>query len=116
MRSLFLAAAAAHAVLVAILFTASVDVMLLSGIGILATLVTGVVGLVRKGVGAGMWAGAVAGIVALLGWGSWLFIWATDPDRNDPVINVAGILLPGLAVVVYLVAGVLPSTRRDVAG
>lgn len=69
MRSLFLAAAAAHAVLVAVLFTASVDVMLLSGIGIVATLVTGVVGLVRKGIGAGMWAGAVAGLVALLGWG-----------------------------------------------
>lgn len=54
MRSLFLAAAAAHAVLVVILFTANVDVMLLSGIGVVATLVTGVVGLVRKGIGAGM--------------------------------------------------------------
>ncbi|MBP2333229.1 MULTISPECIES: hypothetical protein [Corynebacterium] len=116
MRSLFLAAAAAHAVLVAVLFTASVDVMLLSGIGIVATLVTGVVGLVRKGIGAGMWAGAVAGLIALLGWGSWLLVWATDPDRNDPVINVWGILLPGLAVIIYLVAAALPSTRRDVAG
>ena len=117
MRPLFLAAAAAHAVLVAILFTATVDVMLLSGIGIVVTLVTGVVGLVRKGIGAGMWAGAVAaGLVALLGWGSWLLVWATDPDRNDPVINVWGILLPGLAVVVYLVAAALPSTRRDVVG
>ena len=52
MRLLFFAAAAAHAVLVAILFTASVDVMLLSGIGVVVTLVTGVVGLVRKGIGA----------------------------------------------------------------
>lgn len=110
MRLLFFAAAAAHAVLVAILFTASVDVMLLSGIGVVVTLVTGVVGLVRKGIGAGMWAGAVAGLVALLGWGSWLLVWATDPDRNDPVINVWGILLPGLAVIVYLVAAVLPSS------
>lgn len=116
MRSLFLAAAAVHAVLVAVLFTASVDVMLLSGVGIVATLVTGVVGLVRKGIGAGMWAGAVAGLIALLGWGSWLLAWAMDPDRNDPVINIWGILLPGLAVIVYLVAAALPSTRRDMVG
>ena len=42
-----------------------------------------------------------------------MIVWATDPDRNDPVINVWGILVPGLAVIVYLVAAALPSTRRD---
>lgn len=39
MRLLFFAAAAAHAVLVAILFTASVDVMLLSGLAVIVYLV-----------------------------------------------------------------------------
>ena len=113
MRSLFLAAAAVHAVLVAaIMLALRIDIMILSAIGILATLVIGGVAFARGGRGAGMWAGLVAGVIALVGWGSWLVLWAIDTGRGGAVINIWGILLPALAVIVYLVAALLPATRR----
>ena len=113
MRSLFLAAAAVHAVLVAaIMLALRIDIMILSAIGILATLAIGGVAFARGGRGAGMWAGLVAGVIALVGWGSWLVLWAIDTGRGGAVINIWGILLPALAVVVYLVAALLPATRR----
>ena len=113
MRSLFLAAAAVHAVLVAaIMLALRIDIMILSAIGILATLVIGGVAFARGGRGAGMWAGLVAGVIALAGWGSWLVLWAIDTGRGGAVINIWGILLPALAVIVYLVAALLPATRR----
>ena len=113
MRSLFLAAAAVHAVLVAaIMLALRIDIMILSAIGILATLAIGGVAFACGGRGAGMWAGLVAGVIALVGWGSWLVLWAMDTGRGGAVINIGGILLPALAVIVYLVAALLPSTRR----
>lgn len=113
MRALFLIAAAVHAALVAvIMLTLHVDIMVLSAVAILATLAIGAVAFARGGRGAGMWAGLAAGLIALAGWGSWFVLWAMNPDRSDPVINIWGILLPGLAVLVYLVAAALPSTRR----
>lgn len=111
MRWLFLAAAAVHAALLAvIMLTLRIDIMILSAIGILATLAIGGVAFARGGRGAGMWAGLVAGVIALAGWGSWLVLWAIDTGRGGAVINIWGILLPGLAVLVYLVAAVLPSS------
>ena len=53
-----------------------------------------------------------AGLTALSGWGSWLVLWALDPSRTDGSINVIGVLLPPVAVIVYLVAALLPQTRR----
>ena len=82
----------------------------MSAIGILATLAIGGVAFARGGRGAGMWAGLVAGVIALAGWGSWLVLWTIDTGRGGAVINIWGILLPGLAVLVYLVAAVLPSS------
>lgn len=111
MRTLFLIAAAIHALLVAaVMLTLSVDIIALSAIGILATLIIGGIAMVRRGRGAGMWAGLVAGVIALAGWGSWLVLWTIDTGRGGAVINIWGILLPGLAVLVYLVAAVLPSS------
>ena len=112
MRTLFLIAAAIHALLVAIMLALHVDIMILSAIGLLATLIIGGLAMVRRGRGAGMWAGLVAGVIALAGWGSWLVLWAIDTGRGGAVINIWGILLPALAVIVYLVAALLPSTRR----
>ena len=117
MRTLFLIAAAIHALLVAIMLALHVDIMILSAIGLLATLIIGGLAMVRRGRGAGMWAGLVAGVIALAGWGSWLVLWTIDTGRGGAVINIWGTLLPGLAVLVYLVAAVLPSsagTRRAV--
>ena len=110
MRTLFLIAAAIHALLVAIMLALHVDIMILSAIGLLATLIIGGLAMVRRGRGAGMWAGLVAGDIALAGWGSWLVLWTIDTGRGGAVINIWGILLPGLAVLVYLVAAVLPSS------
>ncbi|MFD5868135.1 hypothetical protein ACFWGD_05900 [Corynebacterium sp. NPDC060344] len=118
MRSLFLVAAAIHTLLVAaVMLTLNVDIMVLSAIALLATLIIGGVAFARRGRGAGMWAGALAGLIAIAGWGSWLVLWAMDPGRGGAAINIWGILLPGLAVLVYLVAAALPSsagTRRTV--
>lgn len=110
MRTLFLIAAAIHALLVAgVMLTENIDIMVLSAIGILATLIIGGIAMVRRGRGAGMWVGGVAGLIALIGWGSWPVLWAIDTGRGGAVINIWGVLLPGLAVLVYLVAAVLPS-------
>ena len=110
MRTLFLIAAAIHALLVAIMLALHVDIMILSAIGILATLAIGGVAFARGGRGAGMWAGLVAGVIALAGWGSWPVLLTIDSGRGGAVINIWGILLPGFAVLVYLVAAVLPSS------
>ena len=117
MRTLFLIAAAIHALLVAIMLALHIDIMILSAIGLLATLIIGGLAMVRRGRGAGMWAGALAGLIAIAGWGSWPVLLTIDSGRGGAVINIWGILLPGLAVLVYLVAAVLPSsagTRRAV--
>ncbi|WP_180965742.1 hypothetical protein [Corynebacterium xerosis] len=39
-------------------------------------------------------------------------LWAIDTGRGGAVINIWGILLPALAVVVYLVAALLSATCR----
>lgn len=113
MRAPFFIAAAIHLALTVCLMAAlEINVLILAAIGMIATLIIGGLAFYRRGSGPGMWAGAVAGLVALVGWGSWLMVWAEDPEGNQPVINIAGVLLPALAVVVYLLAGLLPSTRR----
>lgn len=110
MRTLFLVAAAIHALLVAIMLALHVDIMILTAIGLLATLIIGGLAMVRRGRGAGMWVGGVAGLIALIGWGSWPVLLTIESGRGGAVINIWGILLPGLAVLVYLVAAVLPSS------
>lgn len=68
MRTLFLIAAAIHALLVtAVMLTLSVDIIALSATGILATLIIGGLAMVRRDRGAGMWAGALAGLIAIGG-------------------------------------------------
>ena len=54
MRTLFLIAAAINALLVAIMLALHVDIMILSAIGLLATLIIGGLAMVRRGRGAGM--------------------------------------------------------------
>ncbi|MDO5511874.1 hypothetical protein [Corynebacterium sp.] len=114
MRTLFLGAAAAHALLVGCQWL-PVDIMILAVAGVIAALVVGGVVLVRNGPIASVWVGTAASLTALIGWGSWLVIWALDPSRSDPAINIIGVLLPPVAVIVYLVAAFLPSTRRGAA-
>lgn len=116
MRTLFLTAAAVHAVLVAgVWLPLPIDVMLLAGIGVAAALSVGIIALIRNGPVAPLWVGTAAGLTALIGWGSWLVLWALDPGRTDDTVNVIGVLFPPLAVVIYLVAALLPATRRGFA-
>lgn len=113
MRTLLLAAAGIHAVLIALMLrNGPVDVMVLAGIGVVATLVTGVMILTRDGAIGTVWVGTVAGLAALAGLGSWLLLWFLDPERTGAVINITGILAPGLAVLLYLLAALLPGRRR----
>ena len=112
-RTFFLTAAAVHAVLVAgVWLPLPIDVMLLAGIGVAAALAVGLIALIRNGPVAPLWVGTAAGLTALIGWGSWLVLWALDPSRTaTQPVNFIG-LLPPVAVVLFLVAALLPSTRR----
>jgi len=115
-RTLFLTAAAVHAALFALVFlTSSLDVMLASVLGVAFALAFGLFTLIRNGPIAPLWVGTAAGLTALIGWGSWLVLWALDPGRTDDTVNVIGVLFPPLAVVIYLVAALLPATRRGFA-
>lgn len=113
MRTLFLTAAAVHAALFALVFlTSSLDVMLASVLGVAFALAFGLFPLIRNGPIAPLWVGTAAGLTALIGWGSWLVLWALDPSRTaTQPVNFIG-LLPPVAVVLFLVAALLPSTRR----
>lgn len=113
MRTLFLTAAAVHAALFALVFlTSSLDVMLASVLGVAFALAFGLFTLIRNGPIAPLWVGTAAGLTALIGWGSWLVLWALDPSRTaTQPVNFIG-LLPPVAVVLFLVAALLPSTRR----
>ncbi|GAB3703714.1 hypothetical protein [Corynebacterium nasicanis] len=112
MRTLLFLAAAFHAALFAVLLlTSRVDVMLLAVLGVLAALAVGGVVLVRNGPIATVWVATAAGLIGLLGWGSWLVLWALDPSRSDGAINIIGVLLPPIAGLVYLVAALLPTRR-----
>lgn len=116
MRTLFLTASAVHAVLIAgVWLTPAVDVMLLAGLGVAVAVAIGLIALIRNGPVAPLWVGTAAGLTALIGWGSWLVLWALDPGRTDDTVNVNGVLFPPLAVVIYLVAALLPATRRGFA-
>jgi len=112
-RTLFLTAAAVHAALFALVFlTSSLDVMLASVLGVAFALAFGLFTLIRNGPIAPLWVGTAAGLTALIGWGSWLVLWALDPSRTaTQPVNFIG-LLPPVAVVLFLVAALLPSTRR----
>ncbi|MDO5670019.1 MAG: hypothetical protein Q4G50_08455 [Corynebacterium sp.] len=113
MRNLFLIAAAIHAVLFALAWlAASIDIMILAGIGVVAALAVGLTALIRNGPIAPLWVGTAAGLTALIGWGSWLVLWALDPSRTNAALNILGVLLPPIAVLVYLVAALLPAARR----
>jgi len=112
-RTLLLATAALHAALFAVPFlTSTLDIMLAAGVAMVLTLATGVFVLGRNGPVGTVWVATAAGLTALSGWGSWLVLWALDPSRTDGSINVIGVLLPPVAVIVYLVAALLPQTRR----
>jgi len=112
-RTLFLTAAAVHAALFALVFlTSSLDVMLASVLGVAFALAFGLFTLIRNGPIAPLWVGTAAGLTALIGWGSWLVLWELDPSRTaTQPVNFIG-LLPPVAVVLFLVAALLPSTRR----
>ncbi|HHU66478.1 MAG: hypothetical protein GX859_11580 [Corynebacterium humireducens] len=113
MRTLLLTAAAIHAVLFSIVFlTSTMDVILAAVIAVPLSLAMGAFALVRNGPVGTMWVGTAAGLTALLGWGSWLILWALDRGRTGAAVNVIGVLLPPIAAVTFLVAALLPQTRR----
>lgn len=116
MRTLLLATAALHAALFAVPFlTSTLDIMLAAVIAIGLTLAIGVFVLVRNGPAGTVWVATAAGLIALSGWSSWPVLWALDPSLAVGTRNVIGVLLPAIAVVVYLVAALLPQTRRATA-
>lgn len=113
MRTLLLAAAAIHALLLALPFlTSTLDIMLAAVIATALTLAIGIFVLVRNGPVGTVWVATAAGLTALSGWGSWLVLWTLDPDLTVGTRNVIGVVLPVVAVIVYLVAALLPQTRR----
>lgn len=112
MRTLLLAAAAIHAALFSIVFlTSTLDVMLAAVIAVTLSLAIGAFALVRNGPVGTTWVATAAGLTSLIGWGSWLVLWALDRGRTGDAVNVIGVLLPPVAVVVFLVAALLPQTR-----
>lgn len=113
MRTLLFVSAAVHAALFALVFlTSTLDVMLAAVLGVAFALAFGLLALIRNGPIPTMWVATAGGLVALTGWGSWLVYWALDPTRTaTQPVNIIG-LLPPVAVVLFLVAALLPSTRR----
>ena len=115
LRMLFLASAAIHSVLTAAIML-PISLLVLAGAGLNAAVIIGGIVLARGGGGRARWVGTAAGIIAVLGWGSWPVIWFADSGAGGAPINIWGILLPGLAAIVYLVAALLPSARGAGAG
>ncbi|AJE32970.1 hypothetical protein B842_05605 [Corynebacterium humireducens NBRC 106098 = DSM 45392] len=112
MRTLLLAAAALHAALFAITFlTSTLDVIVASVIAVILSLAMGAFALVRNGPVGTIWVATAAGLTALIGWASWLILWALDRGRTGAAVNVIGVLLPPASVVIFLVAALLPQTR-----
>ncbi len=112
MRTLLFTAAAVHAALFSIVFlTSTLDVMLAAVIAVFFSLALGAFALVRNGPVGTIWVATAAGLTSLLGWGSWLILWALDQGRTSNTINVIGVLLPPISVIVFLVAALLPQTR-----
>ncbi len=114
MRRILLGAAALNVALLLLFFlmlffNELFPVAVVSWIGVLAAAAVAVL-LTWLSRGVTMLAtGLLGSVAALIGWGSWLYFWWTDPI--GPVINLSGFLGPVAAIALFTVSALLPSPR-----
>lgn len=116
MREILLGAAALNtALLLLLLFLDEpAPVAVVSWIGVLTAAVVAVLLTWRSRRVTALVAGLPACAAAVVGWGSWLYLWWADPA--GPVINLWGFLGPVLAVALFTAAALLPSPRGRANG
>lgn len=116
MRRLLITAAALTAlVYVLTYFSQFIDLMVAAVLGVALTLILGVLIVARRTGMVALILGIVASLTALIGWGSNLVLWMTDPDRTGQVVNTIGMVLPPVAILLFLLAAVVagPGRARD---